>query len=134
MEEMRQSTSIMRQCVNKLLQDKNRGPVQVTNHKITPPSRPEMKRSMEALIHHFKLFTEGFKVPAGEAYAAVEAPKGEFGVYLVSDGTNKAYKCKIRSPGFAHLQAMDFLCRGHMLADISAILGSIDIVFGEVDR
>ena len=93
-----------------------------------------MKRSMEALIHHFKLFTEGFKVPAGEVYAAVEAPKGEFGVYLVSDGTNKPYRCKIRAPGFAHLQAMDFLCRDHMLADVSAILGSLDIVFGEVDR
>ena len=96
--------------------------------------RGEMKRSMEALIHHFKLYTEGFHVPAGEVYAAVEAPKGEFGVYLVADGTNKPYKCKIRAPGFAHLQAMDFLCRGHMLADVSAILGSLDIVFGEVDR
>ena len=93
-----------------------------------------MKRSMEALIHHFKLYTEGFHVPAGEVYAAVEAPKGEFGVYLVADGTNKPYKCKIRAPGFAHLQAMDFLCRGHMLADVSAILGSLDIVFGEIDR
>ena len=96
--------------------------------------RGEMKRSMEALIHHFKLYTEGYHVPAGEVYAAVEAPKGEFGVYLVADGTNKPYRCKIRAPGFAHLQAMDFLCRGHMLADVSAILGSLDIVFGEVDR
>ena len=94
----------------------------------------EMKRSMEALIHHFKLYTEGFHVPAGEVYAAVEAPKGEFGVYLIADGSNKPYKCKIRAPGFAHLQAMDFLCRGHMLADVAAILGSFDIVFGEVDR
>jgi len=93
-----------------------------------------MKRSMEALIHHFKLYTEGFHVPPGEVYAAVEAPKGEFGVYLVADGTNKPYKCKVRAPGFAHLQAMDFLCKGHMLADVSAILGSLDIVFGEVDR
>jgi NADH-quinone oxidoreductase subunit D len=134
MEEMRQSTSIMRQCVNKLLEAKNRGPVQVTNNKIAPPSRGEMKRSMEALIHHFKLFTEGFKVPAGEVYAAVEAPKGEFGVYLVSDGGDRPYRCKIRAPGFAHLQGMDFLCRHHLLADVSAVLGSIDIVFGEVDR
>ena len=134
MEEMRQSTSIMRQCVNKLLMQENRGPVSVVNTKISPPPRAEMKRSMEALIHHFKLFTEGFKVPAGEVYAAVEAPKGEFGVYLVSDGTDKPYRCKIRAPGFAHLQAMDFLCRDHMLADVSAILGSLDIVFGEVDR
>ena len=106
----------------------------VDDNKIVPPRRGEMKRSMEALIHHFKLYTEGYHVPAGEVYAAVEAPKGEFGVYLVADGTNKPYKCKIRAPGFAHLSAMDFLCRGHMLADVSAILGSIDIVFGEVDR
>src|SRR5512136_571266 len=134
MEEMRQSTSIMKQCVEKLLRAENRGPVSVVNNKVSPPSRGEMKRSMEALIHHFKLFTEGFHVPAGEVYAAVEAPKGEFGVYLVSDGSNKPYRCKIRAPGFPHLQAMDFLCRGHMLADVSAILGSLDIVFGEVDR
>ena len=99
-----------------------------------PPLRAEMKRSMVATIHHFKLYTEGHRVPAGEVYAAVEAPKGEFGVYLVSDGTNRPYKCKIRAPSFAHLQAMDFLSRGHMLADISAILGSLDIVFGEIDR
>jgi len=104
------------------------------NQKIVPPKRGEMKRSMEALIHHFKLYTEGFHVPAGEVYAAVEAPKGEFGVYLVADGTNKPYRCKIRAPGYAHLSAMEYLCRGHMLADVSAIMGSIDIVFGEVDR
>jgi NADH-quinone oxidoreductase subunit D len=134
MEEMRESTKIMRQCVDKLMMAENRGPVSVRNNKIVPPSRAEMKRSMEALIHHFKLYTEGFHVPAGEVYAAVEAPKGEFGVYLVSDGTDKPYRCKIRAPGFAHLQAMDFMCRKHMLADVSAILGSLDIVFGEVDR
>jgi NADH-quinone oxidoreductase subunit D len=134
MEEMRQSVRIMRQCIAKLRELEGRGPVTVDDNKIVPPKRAEMKRSMEALIHHFKLYTEGFHVPAGEVYAAVEAPKGEFGVYLVADGTNKPYKCKIRAPGFAHLQAMDFLCRGHMLADVSAILGSIDIVFGEVDR
>jgi len=134
MEEMRQSTAIMKQCVAKLREPAGQGPVVHDDNKIVPPRRPEMKRSMEALIHHFKLYTEGYHVPAGEAYAAVEAPKGEFGVYLVSDGTNKPYKCKIRAPGFAHLSAMDFLTRGHMLADVSAILGSIDIVFGEVDR
>ena len=132
MEEMRQSTKIMKQCVERLL--KETGPVTATDHKISPPKRGEMKRSMEALIHHFKLYTEGFRVPEGEVYSAVEAPKGEFGVYIVSDGTNKPYRCKIRAPGFAHLQAMDFLCRGHMLADVSAVLGSLDIVFGEVDR
>jgi NADH-quinone oxidoreductase subunit D len=134
MEEMRQSVRIMRQCVRLLRMPEGQGPVAVEDRKIVPPKRAEMKRSMEALIHHFKLYTEGFHVPAGEVYAAVEAPKGEFGVYLVSDGTNKPYKCKIRAPGFAHLQAMDFLCRGHLLADVSAILGSLDIVFGEVDR
>jgi NADH-quinone oxidoreductase subunit D len=134
MEEMRQSVRIMKQCVEKLREPKAQGPVVFNDHKIVPPRRPEMKRSMEALIHHFKLYTEGYHVPAGEVYAAVEAPKGEFGVYLVSDGGNRPYKCKIRAPGFAHLQAMDFLCRGYMLADVSAILGSIDIVFGEVDR
>jgi NADH-quinone oxidoreductase subunit D len=132
MEEMRQSAYIMRQCCERLL--KEAGPVSAVDNKIVPPKRGEMKRSMEALIHHFKLYTEGFHVPAGEVYAAVEAPKGEFGVYLIADGTNKPYRCKIRAPGFAHLQAMDFLCRGYMLADISAILGSLDIVFGEVDR
>ncbi|MCO5089171.1 MAG: NADH-quinone oxidoreductase subunit D [Methylobacteriaceae bacterium] len=134
MEEMRQSTAIMKQCVNKLLAETGRGPVQTPNHKIAQPSRKDMKRSMEALIHHFKLFTEGFKTPEGEVYAAVEAPKGEFGVYLVSDGGDKPYRCKIRAPGFAHLQAMDVMCQKHMLADVSAILGSLDIVFGEVDR
>ncbi|HZQ14587.1 MAG TPA: NADH-quinone oxidoreductase subunit D [Pseudolabrys sp.] len=134
MEEMRQSTKIMKQCLAKLREPAGQGPVVVDDNKITPPRRGEMKRSMEALIHHFKLYTEGYHVPAGEVYAAVEAPKGEFGVYLVADGTNKPYKCKIRAPGFAHLSAMDFLTRGHMLADVSAILGSIDIVFGEVDR
>ncbi len=133
MEEMRQSTSIMKQCVEKLTAASGQGPVHLKG-KIAPPSRAEMKQSMEALIHHFKLYTEGVHVPAGEVYAAVEAPKGEFGVYLVSDGTNKPYRCKIRAPGFAHLQAMDFLCRKTMLADVSAILGSLDIVFGEVDR
>jgi NADH-quinone oxidoreductase subunit D len=132
MEEMRQSVRIMKQCVARLRATP--GLVLIDDHKISPPRRGEMKRSMESLIHHFKLYTEGFKVPAGEVYAAVEAPKGEFGVYLIANGSNKPYKCKIRAPGFAHLQAMDFLCRGHMLADISAILGSIDIVFGEVDR
>jgi NADH-quinone oxidoreductase subunit D len=134
MEEMRQSVRIMKQCIEKLHAPDGQGRVTVDDNKIVPPKRQEMKRSMEGLIHHFKLYTEGFKVPAGEVYAAVEAPKGEFGVYLIADGSNKPYKCKIRAPGFAHLQAMDFLCRGHMLADISAILGSIDIVFGEVDR
>ena len=134
MEEMRQSAKIMRQCVNRLLGSERKGPVSNLDGKIVPPPRAAMKRSMEALIHHFKLYTEGYRVPAGEVYAAVEAPKGEFGVYLVSDGTNKPYRCKLRAPGFAHLQAMDFLCRGHMLADVSAVLGSLDIVFGEVDR
>jgi NADH-quinone oxidoreductase subunit D len=134
MEEMRQSTSIMKQCLEKLHATDAQGRVTVDDHKIVPPRREEMKRSMEGLIHHFKLYTEGFKVPAGEVYTAVEAPKGEFGVYLVADGSNKPYKCKIRAPGFPHLAAMDFMCRGHMLADVSAILGSLDIVFGEVDR
>jgi len=134
MEEMRQANSIMKQCIEKLNAPEGQGPVSSVDGKVVPPSRGEMKRSMEALIHHFKLYTEGYKVPAGEVYAAVEAPKGEFGVYLVSDGTNRPYRCKIRAPGFAHLQAMDFLCRGHMLADVAAILGSLDIVFGEVDR
>ncbi len=129
-EEMRQSVRIMRQCVERMPD----GPVMTPDHKVTPPQRAEMKRSMEALIHHFKLYTEGYHVPAGETYTAVEAPKGEFAVYLVADGTNRPYRCKIRAPGFAHLSAMDFLCRGHMLADSVAILGSMDIVFGEVDR
>ena len=134
MEEMRQSNRIMQQCIAKLNAPDGKGPVSSLDGKVVPPSRGEMKRSMEALIHHFKLYTEGYKVPAGEVYAAVEAPKGEFGVYLVADGTNKPYRCKIRAPGFAHLSAMDQLCRGHMLADVAAILGSLDIVFGEVDR
>ncbi|HEY0327880.1 MAG TPA: NADH-quinone oxidoreductase subunit D [Rhodopseudomonas sp.] len=134
MEEMRQSVRIMQQCIAKLRAPDGGGPVAVQDNKIFPPRRGEMKRSMESLIHHFKLYTEGFRVPAGEVYVAVEAPKGEFGVFLVSDGTNKPYKCKVRAPGFAHLQAMDFICRGHLLADVSAILGSLDIVFGEVDR
>ena len=130
LEEMRQSLKIIRQCIEQMPD----GPVLTTDGKIAPPRRAEMKRSMEALIHHFKLYTEGFHVPAGETYTAVEAPKGEFAVYLVSDGTNKPYRCKIRAPGFAHLQAMDYICRGHMLADSVAVLGSMDIVFGEVDR
>jgi NADH-quinone oxidoreductase subunit D len=133
-EEMRQSIRIMRQCIAKLREPAGQGPVSTVNQKVVPPKRGEMKRSMEALIHHFKLYTEGFHVPAGEVYAAVEAPKGEFGVYLVADGTNKPYKCKIRAPGFAHMSAMDFLCRGHMLADVSCVMGTIDVVFGEVDR
>ncbi|MBT8472343.1 MAG: NADH-quinone oxidoreductase subunit D [Marinicaulis sp.] len=132
MEEMYQSVSIMKQAIVKLRETP--GPVMTTDGKIAPPKRAEMKGNMEALIHHFKLYTEGFHVPAGEAYAAVEAPKGEFGVYLVADGTNKPYRCKIRAPGYPHLQAMDWMSRGHLLADVSAILGSLDIVFGEIDR
>ena len=134
MEEMRQSAKIMRQCVERLLSTEKSGPVLAVDHKVTPPRRAAMKSSMESLIHHFKLYSEGFHVPAGEVYAAVEAPKGEFGVYLVSEGKNKPYRVKLRAPGYAHLQAMDFLARGHLLADVTAILGSIDIVFGEVDR
>jgi len=134
MEEMRQSVRIMKQCLEQLRSPAGQGPVSVDDGKIVPPKRSEMKRSMEALIQHFKLYTEGYHVPAGEVYAAVEAPKGEFGVYLTADGTNKPYKCKIRAPGFAHLSAMDFLCRGHLLADVSCIMGTIDVVFGEVDR
>ncbi len=133
-QEMRESVKIMKQCVAQLSSPAGQGPISSSDGKIVPPKRAEMKRSMEALIHHFKLYTEGYKVPEGEVYAAVEAPKGEFGVYLVSDGSNKPYRCKLRAPGFAHLQAMDFMCRGHMLADVSAVLGSLDIVFGEVDR
>ncbi|MDP7669045.1 MAG: NADH-quinone oxidoreductase subunit D [Alphaproteobacteria bacterium] len=129
-EEMRQSLSIIRQA----LEGMPEGPVMVQNHKISPPTRGEMKSSMESLIHHFKLFTEGYHVPEGETYTAVEAPKGEFGVYLVADGTNKPYRCKIRAPGFAFLQALDFMVRGHMLADVPALIGSLDIVFGEIDR
>ncbi len=134
MEEMRQAVRIMRQCIARLNSPAGQGPVLAPNHKVTPPRRGQMKNSMEALIHHFKLYTEGFRVPEGEVYAAVEAPKGEFGVYLVADGSNKPYRCKIRPPGFPHLAAMDFLCKGYMLADVSAILGSLDIVFGEIDR
>ena len=130
MHEMRQSLRIIHQC----LENMPDGPCKSEDHKVTPPAREAMKDSMEALIHHFKLFTEGFRVPAGETYTAVEAPKGEFGVYLVSDGTNKPYRCKIRAPGFAHLQAMDFLSKGHMLADVVANIGSVDVVFGEIDR
>jgi NADH-quinone oxidoreductase subunit D len=132
--EMREAARIMKQCCERLLAPGGQGPVTTDNKKVVPPKRGEMKRSMEALIHHFKLYTEGFHVPEGEVYACVEAPKGEFGVYLVADGSNKPYRCKIRAPGYAHLQAMDFLCKGHMLADVSAVLGSLDIVFGEIDR
>ena len=128
--EMRESVKLVRQC----LEIMPKGPVHHLSHKISPPSRSEMKTSMEALIHHFKLFTEGFHVPEGEVYVAVEAPKGEFGVHLISDGSNKPYRCKIRAPGFAFLQALDFMGRGYLLSDIVAILGSMDIVFGEVDR
>ncbi|MDY0242199.1 MAG: NADH-quinone oxidoreductase subunit D [Rhodospirillaceae bacterium] len=128
--EMYESVKIVRQAIEKMPE----GPVKIDDRKIVPPPRAEMKRSMEALIHHFKLYTEGFHVPAGEVYRAVEAPKGEFGVYLIADGTNRPYRCKIRAPAFAHLQSMDFMSRGHMLADVSANLGSMDIVFGEVDR
>ncbi|WP_102782818.1 MULTISPECIES: NADH-quinone oxidoreductase subunit D [Thalassospira] len=129
-EEMWQSLKIIKQAVKNMPD----GPVIVQNNKVAPPSRAQMKRSMEALIHHFKLFTEGFHVPAGECYAAVEAPKGEFGVYLVSDGSNRPYRCKIRAPGFPHLQGIDFMSKGHMLADVVANIGSLDIVFGEIDR
>ena len=129
-EEMRQSVGIIKQCLNLI----KPGEISINDNKITPPKRSNMKKSMESLIHHFKLFTEGFRVSEGETYCAVEAPKGEFGVFLMSDGSNKPYRCKIRAPGFAHLQTLDHLSRGHMLADISAILGSLDIVFGEVDR
>jgi NADH-quinone oxidoreductase subunit D len=130
MQEMLESNKIIRQCLTQM----RPGIIKVDDHKIAPPPRADMKRSMEALIHHFKLYTEGYHVPAGEIYAAVEAPKGEFGVYLVSDGSNKPYKCKIRAPGFVHLQALDMMSRGHMLADTVAIIGSLDIVFGEIDR
>ena len=128
--EVRESLKIIRQCIEKM----PGGPVKTEDRKVAPPSRGEMKHSMEALIHHFKLYTEGYHVPAGETYTAVEAPKGEFAVFLVSDGTNKPYRCKIRAPGFSFLSAMDFLSKGHMLADTVAIIGSLDIVFGEIDR
>ena len=130
MEEMRQSVRIIKQCLEQMPD----GLVKVKNYKVTTPPRAEMKTSMEALIHHFKLYTEGYHVPTGETYTAVEAPKGEFGVYLVSDGSNKPYRCKIRPPSFAYLQAMDFMAKGHMLADIPSIIGSLDVVFGEIDR
>ncbi len=130
MAEMTESLKIMKQC----LREMPGGPVRSNDYKVTPPPRAEMKRSMEALIHHFKLYTEGFHVPAGETYTAVEAPKGEFGVYVVSDGTNRPYRCHIRAPGFAHLAALDFISRGHMLADVVSNIGSMDIVFGEIDR
>jgi NADH-quinone oxidoreductase subunit D len=127
---MRESVKIIKQCLAKM----QPGPVKVQDRKFSPPTRSEMKRSMEALIHHFKLFTEGFHVPPGATYTAVEAPKGEFAVYLVADGTNRPYRCKIRPTGFAFLQAVDVMARGHMLADAVAIIGSLDIVFGEIDR
>jgi NADH-quinone oxidoreductase subunit D len=129
-EEMRQSVRIVRQALEKMPS----GPAKINDRKVAPPPRAEMKQSMEALIHHFKLYTEGYHVPAGETYTAVEAPKGEFGVYVVADGTNRPYRCKIRAPGFAFLQATEFMCKGHMLADLVAIVGSMDIVFGEIDR
>ena len=129
-EEMRESVNIINQCLVKL----PKGPVKTQDAKVTPPPKKELKNSMEALIHHFKLFTEGYRVDKDEIYTAVEAPKGEFGVFLISDGSNKPYKCKIKAPGFSHLQAMDYLIKGHMLADVPAVLGSMDIVFGEVDR
>jgi NADH-quinone oxidoreductase subunit D len=130
MAEMRESVKIVKQCLAKM----KPGPIKLQDHKITPPTRAEMKHSMEALIHHFKLYTEGYHVPAGATYTVVEAPKGEFGVYLVADGTNRPYRCKIRATGFAHLQAVEKLGKGHMLADMVAIIGSLDIVFGEIDR
>jgi NADH-quinone oxidoreductase subunit D len=131
-EEMRQSNYIIQQCVEWLRQ--HPGPVSIENHKVTPPSRVKMKGNMESLIHHFKLFTEGYCIPRGEAYTAIEHPKGEFGVYLISDGANKPYRMKIRAAGFPHLAALDEMSRGHMLADAVAIIGSQDIVFGEIDR
>jgi NADH-quinone oxidoreductase subunit D len=133
MEEMRQSLHIIHQVIEKLRAPEGQGDV-LARGKITPPDRGEMKRSMEALIHHFKLYTEGFHVPEGEVYAAVEAPKGEFGVYLVADGTNRPYRAKLRAPGFLHLQAMDYVAGGHQLADVAAIIGTMDVVFGEIDR
>jgi len=129
-EEMRESVKIIKECIKKM----PTGPVKSIDGKITPPKKEDLKNSMESLIHHFKLFSEGFRIPEGEIYTAVEAPKGELGVYLIADGSNKPYKCKIRAPGFSHLQAMDYLLKGHMLADVPAVLGSLDVVFGEVDR
>jgi len=133
MEEMRQSISIMLQAITKLREPEGQGDI-LARGKLTPPKRSDMKTNMESLIHHFKLYTEGFHVPEGEVYCAVEAPKGEFGVYLVSDGSNRPYRAKIRAPGFAHLQAMDIIATGHQLADVAAIIGSMDVVFGEIDR
>jgi NADH-quinone oxidoreductase subunit D len=130
MQEMRQSLRMIEQCLAQI----RPGPVKIADNKIVPPPRAEMKRSMEALIHHFKLYTEGYHVPAGTTYTVTEAPKGEFGVYLIADGTNRPYRVKIRAPGYAHLQAMEVLSKGHMLADAVAIIGSLDIVFGEIDR
>ncbi len=129
-QEVYQSARIIKQCIEQIPE----GPIASLDRKVSPPKRGEMKQSMEALIHHFKLYTEGFHVPAGEVYVATESPKGEFGVYLVSDGSNKPYRCKIRPTAFSHLQAMDFMCKGHMLPDATAILGAIDVVFGECDR
>ncbi len=130
MAEMRESVKIIKQCIEQMPQ----GPIKTLDRKVAPPPRAEMKNSMEALIHHFKLYTEGYHVPAGEAYGVVEAPKGEFGVFVVSDGSNRPYRCRIRAPGFAHLQGLDFMSRGHLLADVVAIIGSMDVVFGEIDR
>jgi NADH-quinone oxidoreductase subunit D len=129
-EEVRQSARIMKQCLNEM----PNGPIASDDRKVVPPKRAEMKQSMEALIHHFKLFTEGYSVPAGETYAAVEAPKGEFGIYLVSDGANKPFRLKCRAPSFVHLSSMDAIVRGHMLPDVVAMIGTYDVVFGEVDR
>ena len=129
-EEMRQSLRIISQCLNKMPV----GPIKADNQKITPPSRLQLKQSMEALIHHFKLYTEGYVVPSGESYTAVEAPKGEFGVYLVSNGTSRPYRCKVKAPGFLHLQGLDFMTQGHLIADVVTTIGTQDIVFGEVDR
>jgi len=129
-QEMRESLKIIQQCLNKIPM----GPIKTDDHKVTPPSREHLKQSMESLIHHFKLYTEGISVPAGETYTATEAPKGEFGVYLISNGTNRPYRCKIKAPGFGHLQALDFMAKGHMVADVVTIIGTQDIVFGEVDR
>jgi NADH:ubiquinone oxidoreductase subunit D len=128
--EMRQSIGIILQCLNKI----NSGSIKITNNKISPPSRENMKKHMESLIHHFKLYSQGIEAPKGESYVGIEAPKGEFGVFLVSDGSNKPYRCKIRAPGFFHLQGLDFMARNHMIADVVAIIGTQDIVFGEVDR
>lgn len=130
MEEMRESLSIIHQCINNIPE----GHIKVDDNKLVPPSRKKMKFSMESLIHHFKLYSEGYHVPKGTIYTAIEAPKGEFGVSVVSDGSSRPYRCKIKAPGFSHLQGMDFMAKGHMLADVVAIIGTQDIVFGEVDR